>query len=209
MSLSNQSDFLEVSTRIYSNRLNLEYSIDSKIKISELKSKKVIQGKVFNLYLDKNLVLVYFEGAKALSYALIELSISKILLGFMKISEKFKKKLLRDAPAHLKSQLKQKMSVAPSVEYYNIQEFLREMTDFEVIASLHNGKERIFYFINTMAIPQYRKSEKLNCEALIFEFDDLREPLNSSNFTLHFSNAMGIKETIENLVFCEVIVKDH
>lgn len=157
----------------------------------------------------ESLVLVYFEGGKNLSYALIELSISKILFGFMEMAEKFKNKLLLDAPKSLKSKLKQKMTITPSIEYYDINEFLNEMTDFEVISSLHNGKERIFYFINTMAIPEYRRSDQLKSQALIFEFSDLHEMLNSTNFTLHFSNSMGIKETIDNLVFCEVIVKDH
>ena len=121
-----------------------------------------IKGKVFNLYLAENLVIVFFEGAKNLSYALVEISITNILFGFMNLADRFKQKLLKDAPKSLKSKLKQKMTISQNIQYFDINEFLREMTDFELIASLHNGKERIFYFINTMAIPEFQMSQKMN-----------------------------------------------
>lgn len=106
-----------------------------------------------------------------------------------------------------------------AIVYHSIEEFLQDETDFEVILSIHNGKERVFYFINTTAFPfltrngenplfsnfNSKKSEKM----VTFSFEDIGEPLMSDNFNLHFSNSLGISEKIEGLVFCEVLVKNH
>ena len=75
-----------VTIDVYSNRLNLKMTLTHSIDTRLVKT-NCIKGKVFNLYLMGNLVLVFFDGDKNLSYALIELSITTILLEFLKMSE--------------------------------------------------------------------------------------------------------------------------
>lgn len=76
--------------------------------------------------------------------------------------------------------------------YPNIESFLKDMTDFELFVSLHNGKDRLCYFLDTMAVPKFFQSTELSRQALVFEFEEMREQMHSMNFSLHFSNELGI-----------------
>lgn len=89
---------------LYSNRLNLKMSLIQTIDTRLVKA-SCIKGKVFNIALMGNLVLVFFEGDTALSYALIEISITAILLEFLNMSEVLQARLIRDAPKTLKFSL--------------------------------------------------------------------------------------------------------
>lgn len=84
--------------------------------------------------------------------------------------------------------------------------------DFEVIASVHNGKERLLYFINTRSlglIQGCKERSYLKSERLLFKFVGLHEPLDGDKLFLQLDNDMGISEKIEGLCFCEVLIKDH
>jgi len=70
---------------------------------------------------------------------------------------------------------------------------MRDMTDFEIFVSLHNGKERLCYFLDTMAVPSFTEhSNELSGPAMVFEYSEMREPVHSLKFSLHFSNELGI-----------------
>jgi hypothetical protein len=61
VSLSNNDQNLEVLIEIYSNKLNLKYTLSTKLKIGDIKTKST-KGKIFNVYLAENLVLAFFDG---------------------------------------------------------------------------------------------------------------------------------------------------
>lgn len=212
-------DRFEVEMRLRSRKLDLTYSIKYDIDKREV-LRSCQKTKVFNFFLNKNLGIVFFEGDTAFLYTLFEISASQIIFGYLDQALKFKKNLLDGMGAKERSQFVTKMERRhEAIVYHSIEEFLQDETDFEVILSIHNGKERVFYFINTTAFPfltrngenplfsnfNSKKSEKM----VTFSFEDIGEPLMSDNFNLHFSNSLGISEKIEGLVFCEVLVKNH
>ena len=117
-----------------------------------------------------------------------------------------------------------KIEKIKNFDYPSIEDYLKDQTDFEVIVSLHNGRKRIFYFISTTAFPFlqeknpskntnfYSKNQYLNKGGnkwVNFKFEDIGEPLESDKLALHFTNELGISEKMENLLFCEIIIKNH
>ena len=176
-------------------------------------------------------MLVYFDKDSNLLYGLIEVSAAEVLDKFIKIVVEYKKKLLGSRYSDRGGKVVKgrgrgqptltKIEKMVSFEYTSLEEYLQDSTTFEVMASLHNGKERIFYFINTLKIPVVTQEKKLSKmikkgeetrfddSFLTFSFEELNEPLESTKFCLNFTNEMGISEQLENLVFCEVMVKDN
>jgi ribosome biogenesis protein Nip4 len=181
-----------------------------------------VKTKVFNFYLEKNLAVVFFENDKNLLFGLLELSATEILTKYIDNCIKYKSKLLQNCDPKKKNSMLTKIEKMQNFNFTNIEEFFQSALDFEFVVSLHNGKNRIFYYINTRACPILAKLDASNFQKLNpknskiknenflrFFYEDVNEPLDSTDFNLWFDNDMGIKEKIPDLGFLEIIVKDH
>lgn len=157
---------------------------------------KCEKTKVFNFLLRKNLALVYFEEDANLLYGILEISASDLINKFasyvlgqknllvkgvigsgsnQKLSpsslEAEKKILAKKAEGFL-TKLEKRLSLIPT--YPRLTDYLQDQADFEVIASIHNGRERILYFIDTRSLPvvlTVKNSKNKNSERLVFKFE--------------------------------------
>ena len=211
----------EVAISFRSLKIDITHTIEYRLMKQEITG-RCIKTKVFNYFLEKNLGLVFFEGDKQLLFGMYEISATQILLGYLFRVLRYKQSLMQGVEKRQLKLFTTKIEKIRKFDYPSIEDYLKDQTDFEVIVSLHNGRNRIFYFINTTAFPFlqeknppkstnfYSKNQNTQrCSWVNFQFEDIGEPLESDKLALHFSNELGISEKMENLLFCEIIIKNH
>ena len=148
---------------------------------------------------------MYFEEDTNILYGILEISATDLIRKFAEFVLKAKHNLLKGiANEGLKKEEifedtnNDEFFKNPKVEKYltkvekrlnliqhyeSLTEYLAEQTEFEVIASIHNGRERIMYFIDTRcgcSIISYKKpatktSKAIQSEMLSFKFENLTE----------------------------------
>ena len=223
-------DTLKVLLSFKSSRL--EDSVDFEYRISKddiLSS--CTKTKLFNYYIEKNVCIVYFDGDHSILKCLFEVSVVHLILKFAELFKKTKTVLSKAISAgKAKTYETANERYNRTISYDTINDYLIEQTHFEVSISIHNGKERVFYFVNTTNRPtscvidngsraihsktgvysdvRNDRSKSGKSEGVRFYFDRLGEPLDNEDVYLKLNNELGISEKIEDLIFCEVMVKD-
>ncbi len=213
-------DALKITFTFRSSRLEesvqMPFAIDKHEILNDCK-----KTRLFNYYLNKNLALVYFDGDNSILKCLFEISAVHLILSFVALFQKNKTTLKGTLPQQKARKFDTNHErYAAALTYDSIEDYLKEQTHFEVSVSIHNGKERVFYFVNTTSRPTScslsrtgaSKGSKSTGErpshGVRFLFEKLGEPLENEDVYLKLNNELGISEKIEDLIFCEVMVKD-
>lgn len=213
-------DTLKVTFNFRSSRLEETVQIPFVID-----KRDILEGckktRLFNYYLNKNLALVYFDGDDSILKCLFEISAVHLILSFVTLFQQNKNTLKRALPQQKARKFDTNHErYAAALTYNSIGDYLKEQTHFEVSVSIHNGKERVFYFVNTTSRPiSYalaktatpkggHHTDQRPSEGIRFLFEKLGEPLENEDVYLKLNNELGISEKIEDLIFCEVMVKD-
>jgi len=193
---------IKVEISLRSLKTDLAFSVTSEFRRADITS-NCKKTKVFNYYITKHLCLVFFEGDSSILYGLLEISATDILMNYLTTAINAKSRMIKDSNVK-KDKFITKVERLAEIRYYDINEYLRDETDFEVIVSIHNGLHRVFYFINTITAVPF-----LDQAMVRFTFKDIGEPLESEDFSLYFDTGLGISESVDQLVYCEVIIKGH
>lgn len=184
--------------------------------------------RLFNYYISKNIAIIYFDGDDSILKCLFEISAVHLIVRFAEFFSKTKSNIAKGINQKEARKFEtQNERLQRQIWYDSLEDYVKEQTHFEVAISIHNGKERIFYFVNTTSRPficddlwryksnthsskgsgfQNNTQKKQNIR---FKFDKLGEPLESSDVYLKLNNELGISEKIEDLIFCEIIIKDY
>ena len=213
-------DSLKITFHFRSSRLEetvqIPFIIDKREILESCK-----KTRLFNYYLNKNLALVYFDGDDSILKCLFEISAVHLILSFVSLFQKNKTVLKAVLPQQKAKKFETSHEkFASALSYDSIADYLKEQTHFEVSVSIHNGKERVFYFVNTTSRPSSfsmakgagskagKQLENRANQGVRFLFERLGEPLENEDVYLKLNNELGISEKIEDLIFCEVMVKD-
>lgn len=184
--------------------------------------------RLFNYYIQKNLAFIYFDGDDSILKCLFEVSSVHLILQFSDLFGKKKASIATGVGSKVAKKFEtQYERLSKAIGYSSIADYLREQTHFEVSVSIHNGKDRVFYFVNTTSRPGMlehpwsdtgiKSSSKRtsgnqdfqNTDVVRFMFEKLGEPLDNTDVYLKLNNELGISEKINDLIFCEVMVKDQ
>lgn len=184
--------------------------------------------RLFNYYIQKNVALIYFDKDDSILKCLFEVSSVHLILRFADIFSRAKQTIAKGIrPKDAKQFETHHERLNRMISYDSVEDYLREQTHFEVSVSIHNGKERVFYFVNTTSRPfmaEHPWSAKPSMSGGVtkpygkgypkksqvqFRFEKLGEPLENTDVYLKLNNELGISEKISDLIFCEVMVKDE
>ena len=207
-------DTLNINQQFHSKKLGKSIDIPTTIKKKEL-LENCNKTKVFNFFQKTNLALVFFEDDDNLLYGILEISASDIIERFVNLAKLIKGSFTKSIDckkAEEKYSTNYERQLNLIQNYTSLQDYLTAQVDFEVRVSVHNGRDGLQYFIDTKSVGVVEGCKErgyLKSERLVFKFEDLHEPLECDQLFLRLDNEMGIAEKIENLCFCEVVVKDH
>lgn len=190
---------------------------------------KSIKTKVFNYYIKESLTLLFFEGDKFILKSLFEISCVHLINAFAKVLDEARKPLTKVISKQKSSKFDDKYQATISrLSYDSVKDYLVEQTHFEVSLSMHNAKERTLYFVNTTdrptEVPNFRESVQRmaalsaktfgstpapkSASGVRFLFENIGEPLENYDTHLKLNNELGISQKINDLLFCELVVKD-
>lgn len=206
-----------------SESVEFEFSIAKRDILEKCK-----KTRLFNYYIQKNVALIYFDQDDSILKCLFEISSVHLILRFADIFSRTKASVAKGISAKDAKKFEtQHEKLSRQITYDSVEDYLREQTHFEVSIIIHNGKERVFYFVNTTSRPTLsdhpwtsfsEKSEPgkrlgagkpQSLSKVVFRFEKLGEPLDNPDVYLKLNNELGISEKISDLIFCEVMVKDH
>jgi hypothetical protein len=184
--------------------------------------------RLFNYYISKNIAIIYFDNDDSILKCLFEISAVHLIVRFAELFGKTKSNIAKGIGEKEARKFEtQNERLQRQIWYDSLEDYVKEQTHFEVAISIHNGKERIFYFVNTTSRPficddlwrnhspnhaargRGSHSQSQKKQNIRFKFDKLGEPLECSDVYLKLNNELGISEKIEDLIFCEIIIKDY
>ena len=110
--------------------------------------------RLYNFFIEDNIMLYYFDGDDCLLKSIFEISVVHLITKFAQLFSSNKQVLAKVLKPQVAKQFVTKHEDYSSrLSYDSVEEYLSSQTHFEVIVSLHNGTDRIAYFVNSTRRP--------------------------------------------------------